>query len=400
MIFADFSPHLASTAIFLRQPARFADSLAGMLIETVFASQLDALLPTADPSTPPRLAIAVSGGADSLALLRLAADWVRSRGGMVGEAVCGLTVDHRLRPESTAEAAQVQAWLAALGIPHHTLTWQRADASQHSPTPHHQQDWGGNLQAAARQARYHLLEGWCQANGWPLLLTAHQRDDVAEHLLLRLKRGSGLYGLAAPAAVIACPWGHIVRPLLTTRHQDCIAYLQAHGQAWIEDPSNQDGRFDRVRIRQLLADYPDLLPSDRLAMASLRLQDARQVVEQAVEQFWAAAVTPTSSSLSLNHRALLASLPEVRWRVLARALHHIGQTPYPPRFEDLQRLWQRLVVERRGRATLNHCLISLTIPASPGLSDSASWLIQPEPPRPDSAKNLPKNRKQQRSPQP
>ncbi len=367
-----------------------------MLIETVFASQLGALLPTADPSTPPRLAIAVSGGADSLALLRLAADWVRSRGGVVGEAVCGLTVDHRLRPESTAEAAQVQAWLATLGIPHHTLTWQRADASQHSPTPHPQQDLGGNLQAAARQARYHLLEGWCQANGWPVLLTAHQRDDVAEHLLLRLKRGSGLYGLAAPAAVIARPWGHIVRPLLTTRHQDCIAYLQAHGQAWIEDPSNQDGRFDRIRIRQLLADQPDLLPSDRLAMASLRLQDARQVVEQAVEQFWAAAVSATpNDGLSLNHRALLASLPEVRWRVLARALHHIGQTPYPPRFEDLQRLWQRLVVERRGRATLNHCLISLTIPASPGLADSANWLIQPEPPRPESAQNLPKNSKPQ-----
>lgn len=371
-----------------------------MPIETVFASQLGALLPTADPSTPPRLAIAVSGGADSLALLRLAADWVRSRRGMVGEAVCGLTVDHRLRPESTAEAAQVKAWLAALGIPHHTLTWQRDDATQHPTTPRPQQDLGGNLQAAARQARYHLLEGWCQANGWPVLLTAHQRDDVAEHLLLRLKRGSGLYGLAAPAAVIARPWGHIVRPLLTTRHQDCIAYLQAHGQAWIEDPSNQDGRFDRVRIRQLLADQPDLLPSDRLAMASLRLQDARQVVEQAVEQFWAAAVTPTTvsptnSSLSLNHRALLASLPEVRWRVLARALHHIGQTPYPPRFEDLQRLWQRLVVERRGRATLNHCLISLTIPASPGLADSANWLVEREPPRPESAQNLPKNSKPQ-----
>jgi tRNA(Ile)-lysidine synthase len=368
-----------------------------MPIETVFASQLGALLPTADPSAPPRLAVAVSGGADSLALILLAADWVKENGGTAGGAVCGLTVDHRLRPESTAEADQVKAWLAALGIPHHTLTWQRDDATQHlhahAPTPRPQQDLGGNLQAVARQARYQLLEGWCQANGWPVLLTAHQRDDVAEHLLLRLKRGSGLYGLAAPAAVIARPWGHIVRPLLTTRHQDCIAYLQARGQAWIEDPSNQDGRFDRVRIRQLLADQPDLLPSDRLAMASLRLQDARQVVEQAVEQFWAAAVSvpPTNSSLSLNHRALLASLPEVRWRVLARALHHIGQTAYPPRFEDLQRLWQRLVVERRGRATLNHCLISL----NSALTDEANWLVEREPPRSESAQNLPKNSKPQ-----
>src|SRR5215472_14255742 len=111
----------------------------------------------------PRLAVAVSGGADSMALALSAAAWARHRGG----AITALTVDHRLRPESTGEARQVGAWLTARGIAHETLVWE-------GPHP------TGDIQAAARTARYRLLEAWCAQHGVLHLLTAHHREDQAE----------------------------------------------------------------------------------------------------------------------------------------------------------------------------------------------------------------------------
>jgi tRNA(Ile)-lysidine synthase len=318
--------------------AAFADAMQQLGVDVASLSQQ-------------KLAVAVSGGADSMALTLLIQQWGQAH----GVAVVGLTVDHRLRSESAVEAAQVQQWLHARGIAHETLVWQQAPLAQN----------GASQQAAARQARYQLLENWCSGHACPLLLTAHQRDDVAEHLLLRLKRGSGLYGLAAPASVQNRVWGEtsgkILRPLLGFGHQDCVDYLQQQGQAWIEDPSNQDSRYDRVRIRQLLRDYPDLLPSDRLAEASLRLHEARAVVESVVEQLRATAVTMDAvGGVILQHAVLAAALPEVRWRLLASLLQQIGNTPYPPRFDDLQRLWEKMGGDKVGGArqsTLNHCII-------------------------------------------
>src|SRR5689334_21506590 len=132
-----------------------------------------------------RLAVAVSGGRDSLALALLAAGWCRS----VGGEVVGLTVDHRLRPGSGAEARQVGRWLAAAGIAHHILVRRDELAA-------------GSRQAAARAARYALLGDWCRRQGVLHLLVAHQQEDQAETLLLRLGRGSGLEGLAAMPAVV------------------------------------------------------------------------------------------------------------------------------------------------------------------------------------------------------
>ena len=122
-------------------------------------------------------AVATSGGPDSMALALLFKDW--------GEATF-LTFDHRLRKESKAEALQVKAWLAASGQPHEILTWRGAKPA-------------AGIQAAARQARYQALEGWCRERGVKYLFLAHTRDDQAETFLIRLLRGSGVDGLAAMA---------------------------------------------------------------------------------------------------------------------------------------------------------------------------------------------------------
>ncbi|MDA1097618.1 MAG: tRNA lysidine(34) synthetase TilS [Proteobacteria bacterium] len=184
----------------------------------------------------PDLAVAVSGGADSMALALLAHAWARQQGG----AITALTVDHGLRQAAVTEARQVRAWLLEHGIAHRTLRWRGAKPDS-------------GIQAAARKARYDLLGQWCRRQGVLHLLTAHHRDDQAETLLLRLQHGSGIEGLAGMPVVRALPHVRLLRPLLGQSRTVLTAILEARGQPWLEDPSNQEERFARVRVRRFLA---------------------------------------------------------------------------------------------------------------------------------------------------
>ncbi|MEX2647596.1 MAG: tRNA lysidine(34) synthetase TilS, partial [Alphaproteobacteria bacterium] len=144
----------------------------------------------------PLVAVATSGGADSLALALLAHDWAVRRGGRA----IGLVVDHALRRESATEAAEVAAWLGAAGIEPVVLRW-------HGPKP------CGGVQAAARGARYALLESWCRDAGVLHLLLGHQRDDQAETVLMRRRRRAGP-GLAGMAPTVETRDVRVTRPLL------------------------------------------------------------------------------------------------------------------------------------------------------------------------------------------
>lgn len=194
-----------------------------------FASLMAALGPF-EPR--PRLAVGLSGGSDSLALCLLADRWARARGGTVA----ALTVDHRLRRESTQEAATVGQWLQAHGIEHTVLPWLGEKP-------------GTGIQAAARAARYRLLVEACRERGILHLLLAHHREDQAETVLQRLASGSGIDGLAAMAPVQAKGGVRLLRPLLTVPKARLRATLQQQGQMWIEDPANRDPVFARARLR-------------------------------------------------------------------------------------------------------------------------------------------------------
>jgi tRNA(Ile)-lysidine synthase len=199
-----------------------------------------------------RLAIGVSGGSDSMALLRLAAQAFPGQ-------VTALTVDHALRTESAAEAVQVAQWCAAIDVPHITLHW----AGEKPAT---------GLQAAAREARYRLMTAWCAAHA-AVLATAHTADDQAETLLMRLARGSGLAGLSGVRACTAFDDVPIVRPLLEIERAALRSRLEDIGQPWIDDPSNDDTRFERVRMRQWLAYSAPLgLSAPALAQSAAHLQ--------------------------------------------------------------------------------------------------------------------------------
>lgn len=290
----------------------------------------------------PRLAVAVSGGADSMALLLLAQEWAAARLGNV----TALTVDHGLRPESATEAERVGAWAMSHRIPHRTLRWI-------GPKP------TGDIEAAARAARYRLLEEWCAAAGVFHLVLAHHQDDQAETFLLRLARGSGLDGLAAMAAVTERPGCRLLRPLLAVPRANLVATLAARGQAWLEDPSNHNDKFARVRLRRSRAVLArEGLSAARLAATARRLARARQALELPLARLLACAAVPDPAGfIQFDPAALATASEEIGLRALGAVLMAVGGADYPPRLERLERLYREIVTGLTRGRTLGGCRI-------------------------------------------
>lgn len=297
----------------------------------------------------PKLALAVSGGADSTALMLLLARW-RAAGGKRPE-LSVFTIDHGLRAESRGEATQVGEWARALGLRHDTLTW-RGDKPK------------SNIQAEARAARYRLLAEACHRDDIPALASAHHRDDQAETFLMRLARGSGVDGLSAMDAVSEMMGITLVRPLLAAARARLIATLRAHGHGWIEDPSNLDRRFARVRVRALLENLAqEGLDAERLVATAGHMRRARTALDAAADALaTSAAKLEPAGYCAIERDALLAAPAETALRLLARALMAVGANPYRPRLERLERLHSALGSAdnaRGGRWTLAGCRISL-----------------------------------------
>ncbi|NIJ21704.1 tRNA(Ile)-lysidine synthase [Sphingomonas naasensis] len=235
-------------------------------------------------SSPPgkdfSLGVAVSGGPDSLALLLLAAAAFPGR-------VIAATVDHGLRPEAAEEARFVGEICEARGVPHHILT------GTVSP---------GNVQEGARDLRYALLAEWAEGRT-RRVATAHQRDDLAETFLMRARRGAGVGGLAAMPAARPLGGATLLRPLLDWSRAELAAIVAAAGLAPVQDPSNRDPRFDRVRMRRLLAESPEL-PADRLTLAARNLRHAEDALAWAAAREWQARGAIDGDSVRLDARDL------------------------------------------------------------------------------------------------
>lgn len=313
------------------------------MIQPLTAADFAALM---DPLGPfearPCVAVAVSGGADSLCLALLVAEWARERG---GQAVA-LTVDHGLRADAAAEAAQVGAWLAARGVAHHILRWQGAKPS-------------ADIQAEARAARYRLLEEWCAANGVLHLLLAHHQDDQAETLLLRLARGSGVDGLAAMAPVSETFALRLLRPLLSVPRARLAATLTALGQDWVEDPSNRNPAFARARIRALMPVLAtEGMSADRLSATARRMARARSALEESLAEAAARWVELHECGYALVERSAFAVLnEETGLRLLVRLVRAIGGAVHPPREERAEALYACLRDGLDAAATLGGCRI-------------------------------------------
>jgi tRNA(Ile)-lysidine synthase len=277
-----------------------------------------------------------------MALCLLADPWARRRGGRL----VALTVDHGLRPGSAAEAKRAGSWLARRGIAHQVLRWRGEKPSR-------------GVQAAARQARYRLLHRWCARHGALHLLLAHHLEDQAETFLMRLARGSGVDGLAAMAPLGGDQGILHLRPLLGTAKARLAATLRQHKQPWIEDPSNRDPAFERVRVRRARGALETLgMSAPRLAGTARHMARARAALEAEVDDLLARSVGVHAAGFCLvDPGVLAAAAPEISLRALSRVLQCVAGTEYPPRFERLARLGEALAAGLGSARTLSGCRI-------------------------------------------
>lgn len=310
----------------------------GALTAPVFAGLMDRLGPF---ERQPHLAVAVSGGSDSIALMRLLADWCRDRGGRLS----ALTVDHGLRPDSAAEAATVGAWAQAIGVDHVCLAWQGD-----KPVV--------GVQAAARQARYDLLTRWCREAGVLHLAVAHQADDQRETVAMRAARqtseaSGSLIGMAGMSAIIPRHGVRLLRPLLGISRPAITAYLQHLGQDWIEDPSNQARQFERIRWRMgELGALPGL--EDIRAAGTAR----RAVERAAADLLMRAATLAAAGHVLIDHKGLSASPADTADLALGQVIALVGGEGYRPARSALRRDLAA-VLAGAGARSLGGCLLGL-----------------------------------------
>jgi tRNA(Ile)-lysidine synthase len=306
----------------------------------------------------PRIAVGVSGGPDSLALILLAEGWARACG---GDALA-LIADHGLRAGSTAEAEAVAGWLAVRGI--------RAQVLRLGLQP------GARLQERARGARLGVLAGAAEAAGRPWLLLGHQQRDQAETLAFRAARGSGAAGLAGMAPLRREAGVLLCRPLLDIPPEALEAVCAAAGLRPLRDPSNADPRFARARLRARL----DRGQEGALAAAAAALGWRRRAVEARIAARIATACAWHPAGALRVDRAALGT-DGVAVAALARLVAVVSGTAQPPAPAAVARL---LAAGRgslagalwRGRWLLREpALAAAPVPAMPGAAWDGRWRL-------------------------
>ncbi len=283
------------------------------------------------------MGVAVSGGGDSVALLNLMVRACRQQ----GVPVSAVTVDHRLRAGSAAEAAGVADLCAALGVPHETVLWHHGGLT-------------GNLMDSARRARIALIGEWARGRGVTHIALGHTADDQAETFLMALARSSGLDGLVGMRRRWVRDGLHWGRPLLDARRDDLRAYLRRHGIGWVEDPTNDSPAFERVRARQALAALAPLgIDAEKIGASLFHLRLAKLALDDALRHAVALHVAETAGALRID-RAGFADLPhDVQRQLLVAAVRWLSGNPVPPRTDKQLNL---LYAARDGRgATLQGC---------------------------------------------
>lgn len=228
------------------------DQAAGLAATSAAAAGFAALGPWGGP-----IALACSGGADSTFLALAAQRFIHELGPAAAASLHLFVVDHRHAPHTTAAAEAAVALYRELGFAPALLALAPGLRGEH----------------ALRRARYAALAAAAAAAGAGVLLTAHQADDQAETLLLRIARGTGLRGLAGiPARRALTPRLELRRPLLGLRRAGIRAALRARGQRWVEDPSNQDpAAAARNRVRTSLMPALATVATGDPVLALLRL---------------------------------------------------------------------------------------------------------------------------------
>ena len=288
---------------------------------------------------PARLGVAVSGGSDSIALLHAAATAFEGASTKIAAA----TVDHGLRAEAADEARFVADVAGSLSVSHDVLTWDGWDGQ-------------GNLQARAREARYALLAQWAKSREIAVLAVGHTADDQAETVLMRLTRASGVDGLSGIPRRRTVHGVTVVRPFLDVTRAELRAFLSDHGHGWIDDPSNADPQYERVRLRDAAPQLDELgLTTKALADVANHMARSREALDWYTFLAAREMVQLDAGDVLIELRRFRTLPEEIARRLLVQALCWIGGGPYQPRRDAVM---DALAAIRAGKtATLHGCMV-------------------------------------------
>lgn len=297
-----------------------------MLNENFALEDRDVLL--APLSCARKILLAISGGPDSTALLKLVADW--GAADPARPQILAATIDHGLRFDAKSEAQAVAALARKLGIPHSILLWEGEKPI-------------AGLQEKARAARYRLLIAHARETGADCIVTAHHADDQAETVLMRMARGSGIAGLAGMRPVVALDGLSLVRPLLDIPKSGLVAFCHAEGLAFAVDSSNLDPRFARARWRMLAQTLAAQGLSARrlneLARRAARADAALSTIAQNVAG--RVCQRKAAGAVSVDFSALLAEPEEIGLRVLISEVERFSAEPL--RLHRVESAFERLM---------------------------------------------------------
>jgi tRNA(Ile)-lysidine synthase len=313
-----------------RAPLGLPDSALHPPFDAALASLL------APPRAGETLAVALSGGIDSLALTLLTHRYTQRHGlGMIA-----VTVDHGVRAGARQEAETVAEWMRARGIAHRILT------PEHDTT-------STNLQASARQRRYDAIATYCRAHGIVHCLLGHQAGDNRETLLHNRTRGDTADGRAGMARVRLHRGVRFLRPLLAFERTALETYMRASHTPWIEDPSNENFAFARVRHRAWLAQDASThaaLNAEILSAAQARATRDQTLAEAAIH---CVRLDPLGfADIDCHYLRTLPSL--LASQLLADTITTVSGTAYRPRALSIERLMSALNQPLR-RHTLHQC---------------------------------------------
>ena len=285
------------------------------------------------------VAVATSGGSDSLALCFLVYDFISELGGKM----VAITIDHKLRSESFEEALKTRNTLNKYNIEHIIIPWNGDKPLS-------------NIQEKARLARYKLLTEYCFNNNLSYLMTGHQQNDQAENFIIRADHGSGVYGLAGIPAIGKIDGMKVVRPLLNFTKQELQDFLKEKEIQWIEDPSNQNDVFARVRVRKFLNKYPDWVA--KLADVSKNLSKTKDAIEYMVNKSISEIVEKSEQGVFIDLDGFNILPQEIRFRMLSKILQNVSQEAKPARAERIENLINKIEKGLLFKAsTLSKCVI-------------------------------------------
>ncbi len=294
-----------------------------------------------------RIALAVSGGADSLGLMLLTYAWKNQFGKGQGPEIIVYCVDHRLRAESGQECALVLSVAAQLGLAARVLPWEGEKPET-------------GVQAAAREARYRLMGAAMQEDGASVLLTGHHALDQSETVLMRLAHSSGIGGLAGMRAFSEVGGVRVFRPLLGVLPHMLAQVVSRVGIAWVEDPSNGDETYERVRWRNRLSTFEGLgLTSQVLGRFGCRMARAEDALALIGEKAFLEVVSCDQFGVFSVMLATLLALPEeIGLRVLSRMLLCVSGGRGAGELGQLEILYRRLADGAFNGISLAGCCVS------------------------------------------